>query len=78
MILEPSVEVTDILISTLGIFKKVIMHNLYDLKNCKHLVIDEADTLLDDSFNQDLRQCILKAKVIFSMLFNLNNIYMTK
>ena len=44
----------DILFATLGAISKFVTHRIFHLDQLKHLVLDEADTLLDDSFNEKL------------------------
>lgn len=44
----------DILFASFGAISKMVSTRIYDLNQLKHLVLDEADTLLDDSFNQKL------------------------
>ena len=36
---------------------------VYSLKNIKHVVLDEADTLLDDSFNQDVMDLFQQIRI---------------
>ncbi|KAI0241906.1 putative ATP-dependent RNA helicase DDX28 [Lamellibrachia satsuma] len=40
----------DILIATPGVLSKLLTNRVYDMSRLHHLVFDEADTLLDDSF----------------------------
>ncbi|XP_065207744.1 probable ATP-dependent RNA helicase DDX28 [Planococcus citri] len=44
----------DILVSTPFAVRKFIDANIYSLRNLRHTVLDEADCLLDDSFNESL------------------------
>ncbi|KAK3092783.1 hypothetical protein FSP39_007172 [Pinctada imbricata] len=48
----------DILITSPGILKKLSNYKLINSSNLQHLVLDEADSLLDDSFSSDIK-CIL-------------------
>lgn len=52
MILNPVFEHLDIVVASLGAISKLSTHNQYQLRSCKHLVFDEADTLFDDSFSE--------------------------
>jgi len=51
---HPVVESVDVVVATLGVMSKLTTHRQYFVRDCKHLVLDEADTLLDDSFNEKL------------------------
>lgn len=44
----------DILFATFGAISKLTTNRIFRLDQLKHLVLDEADTLLDDSFNEKL------------------------
>ena len=54
----------DILFATIGAISKLTTNRIVRLDQLKHLVLDEADTLLDDSFNEKvshfLRKCPLQ------------------
>lgn len=52
-----------IIISTLGTMEKLITRKIYDLSYLRHIVVDEADTLLDDSFNYALKRLFNKIKI---------------
>ena len=41
----------DIVVTTIGLVNAHVQEGVYSLRNCRHLVVDEADTLLDDSFD---------------------------
>lgn len=69
MLLNPTSEVTDILVCTLGVFSKMLTFGIYSMHNCKHLVLDEADTLLDDSFNEKLKYIFRKSKVYIYCIY---------
>ncbi|XP_013175941.1 PREDICTED: probable ATP-dependent RNA helicase DDX28 [Papilio xuthus] len=49
-ILNPPIEYSDILITTLGAYSKLVTTGILKVHNVHHVVLDEADTLLDDSF----------------------------
>lgn len=44
----------DILFASFGAISKMVTNRIFQLNQLKHLVLDEADTLLDDSFNEKL------------------------
>ena len=52
--LDPAVGEVDILIGTFGALSKLTTTKVYDISKVRTLVLDEADTLLDDSFNTKL------------------------
>ncbi|KAK7790571.1 hypothetical protein R5R35_002025 [Gryllus longicercus] len=54
MILSPTFKEIDILVASIGALSKLITTGIYDISHVKHIVLDEADTLLDDSFNSKL------------------------
>jgi superfamily II DNA/RNA helicase len=57
-------EEVDILFATIGAISKLTTNRIVRLDRLKHLVLDEADTLLDDSFSEKvtyfLRKCPLQ------------------
>ncbi|XP_076099302.1 putative ATP-dependent RNA helicase DDX28 [Mytilus galloprovincialis] len=53
----------DILISTTGMLRKFLGARIIKPSHVRHLVIDEADTLLDDSFNSEIKYIINKLGV---------------
>lgn len=56
---NPPIEEIDILVASIGVLSKLITTNIYRMHQVRHVVLDEADTLLDDSFVGKL-QYILK------------------
>lgn len=56
---NPPIAEIDVLVATLGALSKLITTNIYRMHEVRHVVLDEADTLLDDSFKGKL-QYILK------------------
>ena len=51
---NPPTEVTDVIISTINIISTLSRMQVYTTKKIQHIVLDEADTLLDDSFSKDV------------------------
>lgn len=49
--------------SYLYMSKLAFLQDVYSLKNVKHLVLDEADTLLDDSFSFNVLDLLKDLKV---------------
>lgn len=54
LMLNTKLEDVDIAIATLGVICKLTANKLFLTKMCKQIVIDEADTLMDDSFHEKL------------------------
>lgn len=52
--LNPELADVDLLIGTMGATSKLVTTGVYRMNLCEHVVLDEADTLLDDSFNPKL------------------------
>lgn len=48
--LHASVEEVDILIGSIGVISKMMTHRIYRRDEVRHIVLDESDTLLDESF----------------------------
>lgn len=53
-IANPSSEHIDLLISTVHVLSTLKSAGLYGMSKVHHVVLDEADTLLDDSFALDV------------------------
>lgn len=56
---NPPINEVDILVASMGVLSKLITSNIYRMHQVRHVVLDEADTLLDDTFVGKL-QYILK------------------
>ncbi|XP_062143072.1 probable ATP-dependent RNA helicase DDX28 [Drosophila sulfurigaster albostrigata] len=52
--MNPEFEKMDILVATLGAVSKLVTTGIYRMEQVRHVVLDEADTLLDDSFTDKL------------------------
>lgn len=52
--MRPDFANVDILVGTMGATSKLATTGVYRMNQCEHVVLDEADTLLDDSFNPKL------------------------
>lgn len=61
--LNPPIEYCDILVTTLGAYSKLVTTGIYKIHNVHHLVLDEADTLLDDSFSDKVAHLMKKFSV---------------
>ncbi|KAJ6622126.1 putative ATP-dependent RNA helicase DDX28 [Pseudolycoriella hygida] len=54
LIMNPHFETIDILVGSMGGLSKLVTTQIYRMKNVRHVVIEEADTMLDDSFSDKL------------------------
>lgn len=52
--MDPTLEDVDLLVGTMGVVSKLVTTGIYRMQHVHHVVLDEADTLLDDSFNEKL------------------------
>ncbi|XP_055918100.1 probable ATP-dependent RNA helicase DDX28 [Eupeodes corollae] len=52
--LNPEFEDVDILVGSIGAISKLVTTGIYRMEKVRHVVLDEADTLLDDSFSDKL------------------------
>lgn len=52
--MNPHFDEVDILVGSIGAVSKLTTTAVFRMKEVKHVVLDEADTLLDDSFNPQL------------------------
>lgn len=53
-IATPASDVIDLLISTIHVVSTLKSAGVYGINKVHHVVLDEADTLLDDSFSPDV------------------------
>ncbi|KAH8409507.1 hypothetical protein KR222_007357 [Zaprionus bogoriensis] len=54
LMLNPDFEEVDVLVATLGAVSKLVTTGIYHMEQVRHVVLDEADTMLDDSFTDKL------------------------
>ncbi|XP_022226750.2 probable ATP-dependent RNA helicase DDX28 [Drosophila obscura] len=54
LMMNPKFEEVDVLVATLGALSKLVTTGIYRMEQVRHVVLDEADTLLDDSFTDKL------------------------
>lgn len=54
LMMNPSFDDVDLLIGTMGATSKLVTTGVYRMDEVRHVVLDEADTMLDDSFNEKL------------------------
>ncbi|XP_027225026.2 probable ATP-dependent RNA helicase DDX28 [Penaeus vannamei] len=54
LMLNPAVTEPHLLVATIGALSKLTTAGLYDMSLVRHITLDEADSLLDDSFNDSV------------------------
>lgn len=67
--LNPEFEDIDLLIGSIGVISKLTTNQIYRMKQVRHVVLDEADTLLDDSFSDKLCYFLRRFPVILNLTF---------
>ncbi|XP_041988504.1 probable ATP-dependent RNA helicase DDX28 [Aricia agestis] len=65
--LNPPIEYCDLLVTTLGAYSKLVTTGIYKIHNVHHVVLDEADTLLDDSFIEKLSHLLKKFSICYKV-----------
>lgn len=60
----------DLVIGSFGGFSKYVSNHIYKTDKLNYVVLDEADTLLDDSFNEKLSFFLKKIDVSQCLLTN--------
>ncbi|XP_050347317.1 probable ATP-dependent RNA helicase DDX28 [Nymphalis io] len=66
-LLDPPVEYCDLLVTTLGAYSKLVTTGIFKIHNIHHIILDEADTLLDDSFIDKLANLMKKFAIQFKV-----------
>lgn len=61
----------DILVASIGILSKLVQKKIFALTNLRHLVLDEADTLMDDSFIEDTERLLRRIPLFIDSTENL-------
>lgn len=54
LMMNPDFESVDILVGSMGAISKLVTTGIYRMQNVRHVVIDEADTMFDDTFSDKL------------------------
>lgn len=70
--MNPKFSMTDILVATPGAMSKLFTTNVYKADKVKYVVLDEADTLLDESFSEKI--CSILRRFLFTFENNHNDI----
>lgn len=65
LMLNPTFEDVDVLVASMGAISKLTTTGIYRIHQVRHVVLDEADTLLDDSFTEKLEYFMQKFPVSF-------------
>ncbi|KAL1139669.1 hypothetical protein AAG570_006647, partial [Ranatra chinensis] len=61
--LDPDYRSVDLMVASIGAVSKLTTMGIYDMSKVRHLILDEADTLLDDSFSELLVRYLKKFKI---------------
>lgn len=61
--LTPPMSQQDLLVASFGAMSKLTTVGVYDMSFLTHITLDEADTLLDDSFNEEVTRFITKQPI---------------
>lgn len=54
LMMNPEFDDVDIVVASVGALSKLVTTGIYRMDHVRHVVLDEADTLLDDSFSDKL------------------------
>lgn len=60
---NPPVGEIDLIIASIGVISKLVTTNIYKMDEVRHVVLDEADTLFDETFNDKLHYFLKKIPV---------------
>ncbi|KMR04965.1 putative atp-dependent rna helicase ddx28-like protein [Lasius niger] len=66
MLLDPSVDKVDIIIASFGVISKLTTHNIYKLDMIKSIVLDEADALFHETFEEKLQVFLKRVPLGFA------------
>lgn len=64
---NPEFAQIDILVGSIGAISKLVTTGIYRMQCVRHVVIDEADTMLDDSFSEKLVYFMKRFPVRFQL-----------
>lgn len=70
--MSPTMKSVDILVASIGVASKLITTKIYRMHEVRHVVLDEADTMLDSSFLPQLSYLLQKFPVYISLLYLAN------
>lgn len=66
---NPDYEPIDILVGSIGAVSKLVTTGIYRMQFVQHVVIDEADTMFDDSFSDKLVYFMKRFPVSMDIFF---------
>ena len=69
LMFNPSFDDVDLVVASIGAISKLVTTGIYRMNEVRHVVLDEADTLLDDSFNPKLVYFMRRFGVNRKMLY---------
>lgn len=73
LMLNPDFEDVDIVVASVGALSKLVTTGIYRMDHVRHVVLDEADTLLDDSFSDKLVHFLKRFPVSANFKFTIVN-----
>lgn len=65
LMMNPTYQGVDLLVASFGAFSKLVSTGVYKINQVRHIVLDEADSLLDDSFIEKVSHLMTKIKVLY-------------
>lgn len=74
LLMNPTFDDVDILVGSMGVISKLVTMGIYRTDCIRHIVLDEADTLLDDSFSEKLTYFLRRFPFHKNLLQNLNSV----
>ncbi|XP_011862936.1 PREDICTED: probable ATP-dependent RNA helicase DDX28 [Vollenhovia emeryi] len=66
MMLDPPMEMVDIVIASFGVISKLTTNKVYELDLVRHIVLDEADALFHDTFEEQLQVFLKRVPLGFA------------
>lgn len=61
----------DLVVASFGVISKLSTYGLYKLNYVKHIVLDEADALFHDTFEEKLKVFMNRLRVCIDYIFNI-------
>lgn len=68
--MSPEFAPVDILVGSIGAVSKLVTTGIYRMQCVRHVVIDEADTMFDDTFSDKLVHFMKRFPVNFHRILN--------
>lgn len=69
LMVNPDFASIDILVGSIGAVSKLVTTGIYRMQCVRHVVIDEADTMFDDTFSDKLVYFMKRFPVYFHLFF---------